>query len=102
MLRRFAYPTWTGSKSLSPARRARKQSAELLDFPGVAKEQFAHRETEELLTLLDGVAAKAGRSSVVTGIDIPADDLAGRRLGSDAGKQAWSLAQRYFSGTAPR
>jgi N-6 DNA Methylase len=60
VLRRFAYPTWTGSKSLSPARRARKQSAELLDFPGVAKEQFAHRETEELLTMLDGVAAKAG------------------------------------------
>ena len=32
----------------------------MLDFSGVAKEQFAHRETEELLTMLDGVAAKAG------------------------------------------
>jgi hypothetical protein len=50
----------------------------------------------------DGAAVQAGRTSVVTGIDIPADDLAGRRLGSDVGKRAWSLAQRYFTGAALR
>jgi hypothetical protein len=50
----------------------------------------------------DGVAAQAARSSVVTGIDIPADDVAGRTLGRDVGKRAWSLAQRYFSGAALR
>jgi hypothetical protein len=50
----------------------------------------------------DAAAAQAGRSSVATGIDIPADDIAGRRLGSDVGSRAWSLAQRYFSGVALR
>ena len=32
----------------------------LLDCARVAKEQFAHRETEELLAMIDGVAAKVG------------------------------------------
>src|SRR5204862_6103388 len=32
----------------------------LIDFRRVAKEQFAHRETEELVAMLDGVAAKTG------------------------------------------
>ena len=65
---------------------------------------FAAAEVLERATgrSYDGAAAQAGRSSVVTGIDIPADDLAGRRLGRDVGEKAWSLAQRYFSGTALR
>ena len=65
---------------------------------------FAAAEVLERATgrSYDGAAAQAGRSSVVTGIDIPADDLAGRRLGADVGAKAWSLAQRYFSGTAGR
>ena len=35
-------------------------SGQLLDCRGLAKEQFAHRETEQLLTMLDAVAAKTG------------------------------------------
>jgi Na+-translocating ferredoxin:NAD+ oxidoreductase RnfD subunit len=50
----------------------------------------------------DAAAAQAGRAGVATGIDIPADDSAGRALGTEIGKRAWSLAQRYFSGTALR
>ena len=50
-------------------------------------------------------AAAAGRASasdVAAGIDIPADVAAGRKLGVAAGRSAWSLAQRYFSGAAGR
>ena len=47
-------------------------------------------------------AATAGRSGLVTGIDIPADDLAGKKLGVAVGRNAWSLAQRYFAGTVLR
>jgi hypothetical protein len=45
-------------------------------------------------------ADQAGISRVYGGIHIPADDFAGRRIGSTIGKQAWALAERYFSGTA--
>src|SRR3954452_7744780 len=45
-------------------------------------------------------ADQAGISRIYGGIHIPADDFAGRRLGSTIGKQAWALAERYFSGTA--
>lgn len=37
----------------------------LLSFPRVAKEQFAYRETEELLTMLDGIAHKTGSRAQV-------------------------------------
>jgi ASPIC and UnbV/FG-GAP-like repeat/Domain of unknown function (DUF6851) len=45
-------------------------------------------------------ADQAGISRIYGGIHIPADDFAGRRIGSELGKRAWALAERYFSGTA--
>jgi FG-GAP-like repeat/ASPIC and UnbV len=47
-------------------------------------------------------ADQAGLSRIYGGIHIPADDFAGRRIGSRIGKQAWALAQRYFAGRARR
>jgi hypothetical protein len=44
-------------------------------------------------------ADQAGRSRLWGGIHIEADDFTGRRLGSQCGKAAWSLAQRYYAGT---
>jgi hypothetical protein len=32
------------------------------------------------------------------GIHVSPDDFAGRKMGSECGKAAWSLAQRYFEG----
>jgi membrane-associated phospholipid phosphatase len=43
---------------------------------------------------------QAGISRLYGGIHISADDLEGRRIGSQVGKGAWALAQRYFAGTA--
>ncbi len=45
-------------------------------------------------------AGQDGLAGVTTGTQTAADDLAGRRLGSRVGKQAWQLARRYFAGTA--
>jgi len=45
-------------------------------------------------------ADDAGVSRIYGGIHIAADDFAGRKLGSECGKGAWALAQRYFDGTA--
>jgi len=45
-------------------------------------------------------ADEEGISGLYAGTQIPADDVAGRRLGSRVGNEAWALAQRYFSGTA--
>jgi hypothetical protein len=45
-------------------------------------------------------ADQAGISRIFGGIHIPADDFAGRRIGSTVGKEAWVRAERYFSGTA--
>jgi len=45
-------------------------------------------------------ADDAGLSRLYGGIHISADDFAGRKLGSECGKSAWALAQRYFDGTA--
>ncbi len=45
-------------------------------------------------------ADQAGRSRLWGGIHIEADDFTGRRLGSECGKAAWALAQRYYTGTA--
>ena len=47
-------------------------------------------------------AATAGASDVEAGIDVPADVAAGRKLGAAAGRDAWSLAQRYFDGSVNR
>jgi hypothetical protein len=47
-------------------------------------------------------AARAERSGLDAGIDIPADDVAGQKLGAVAGRSALALARRYFAGTALR
>jgi len=44
-------------------------------------------------------ADDAGSSRLYGGIHVPPDDFAGRKLGSACGKEAWTLAQRYFEGT---
>lgn len=44
-------------------------------------------------------ADQAGVSRLYGGIHIVADDLAGRRLGSDCGTAAWVRAQEHFAGT---
>jgi len=46
------------------------------------------------------IADEEGISGLYAGTQIAADDLAGRRLGSQVGKQAWARAERYFAGTA--
>jgi hypothetical protein len=45
-------------------------------------------------------ADSAGTSRLWMGIHVPADDFAGRRVGSQCGKAAWELARRHFEGTA--
>ena len=45
-------------------------------------------------------ADQAGRSRLYGGIHISEDDLTGRVIGSQCGKSAWALAQRYYAGTA--
>jgi hypothetical protein len=47
-------------------------------------------------------ADQAGQSRLYGGIHIQADDFTGRIVGSTCGKDAWSLAQRYYSGLVPR
>lgn len=76
--------------------------------PGWVSEESAFAfAADEVLTSATGrsfarTAVKAGRSGLEAGIDIPADDLAGKKLGVAVGKNAWSLARRYFAGTARR
>jgi hypothetical protein len=41
---------------------------------------------------------QAGQSRLWGGIHIEADDFVGRQLGSQCGKAAWALAQRYYEG----
>jgi hypothetical protein len=45
-------------------------------------------------------ADQAGQSRLFGGIHIEADDFVGRVLGSECGTNAWTLAQRYYAGTA--
>lgn len=44
-------------------------------------------------------ADQVGLSRIWGGIHPPADDLAGRRVGAEAGQSAWALAQKYFDGS---
>ena len=46
-------------------------------------------------------ADQAGQSRLYGGIHIQADDFTGRRIGSQCGKEAWALAQRYYGGQGP-
>ena len=55
--------------------------------------------TLEWATYYDA-ADQAGLSRIYGGIHIAADDFTGRRLGSECGKAAWALAQRYYAGHA--
>jgi hypothetical protein len=41
---------------------------------------------------------QAGQSRLWGGIHVQADDFTGRRIGSECGKNAWALAQRYYAG----
>jgi len=50
----------------------------------------------------DDAADQAGQSRLFGGIHVQADDFTGRIIGSTCGKEAWALAQRYYSGTAGR
>jgi hypothetical protein len=43
---------------------------------------------------------QAGQSRLWGGIHTQADDFTGRIIGSECGKAAWALAQRYYNGTA--
>ena len=76
--------------------------------PGWVSDESAFAfAADEVLTSATGrsfarTAATAGRSGLEAGIDIPADDVAGRKLGITVGKNAWSLARRYFAGTVLR
>lgn len=44
-------------------------------------------------------ADEAGMSRIWGGIHPPADDFAGRRVGSEAGKAVWALVQKYWDGS---
>ena len=63
---------------------------------------FAYAADAVLGRAFARTAAQAARSDLAAGNDIPADDLAGRKLGVSVGRNAWSLARRYFAGTALR
>ncbi len=43
-------------------------------------------------------ADEAGQSRLYGGIHVQADDFTGRRLGSQCGQAAWTLARRYYAG----
>jgi hypothetical protein len=45
-------------------------------------------------------ADQAGTSRIFGGIHILADDFEGRRIGSRCGRDAWTLAERHYEGTA--
>ena len=45
-------------------------------------------------------ADQAGISRLYGGIHVPDDDLRGRVMGSQCGKDAWAMAGRYFDGSA--
>jgi hypothetical protein len=53
--------------------------------------------TLQWATYFDAADA-AGISRLYMGIHVPPDDFGGRRIGSQCGKAAWSLAERYFDG----
>ena len=55
--------------------------------------------TLEWATYFDA-ADTAGISRLYMGIHIPSDDFNGRLLGSECGRDAWALSEKYFDGTA--
>jgi hypothetical protein len=76
-------------------------------YPGWVSDGSAFgRAAAEILTAETGspryrrMADEEGISGLYAGTQIRADDLAGRRIGSQVGKRVWALAERYFAGTA--
>jgi hypothetical protein len=80
-------------------------------FPGglhertVAAGEFLHEQgPAETLTLqwatYADAADQAGLSRLFMGIHVAADDVEGRRIGRQCGRDAWALATDYFAGTA--
>lgn len=81
-------------------------------FPGgmatwtVKAGSFIHEEgptadvTLQWATYADA-SDQAGISRLFGGIHIEADDLEGRKIGSECGTGAWALAQQYYAGTVP-
>jgi len=79
-------------------------------FPGGLSEWTTHKgallheegPTEDVTlqwaTYFDA-ADQAGISRLFMGIHIAPDDAEGRKIGSECGREAWALAQRYFDGS---
>jgi hypothetical protein len=65
--------------------------------------QIEHGPSEDVTlqwaTYFDAADA-AGISRLYMGIHVSPDDVAGRQVGALCGKDAWTLAQRYFEGSA--
>ena len=65
--------------------------------------KFEHGPTTDIhlewATYYDA-ADQAGRSRLWGGIHIAADDLTGRKVGAECGKEAWARAQLYYQGRA--
>jgi hypothetical protein len=74
-----------------------KMSAEADSF--LSFERGPTRRTELQWATYYDAADLAGRSRRWGGIHVPEDDYAGRIAGSQAGIQAWELAQKYFTGS---
>ncbi|HKZ92847.1 MAG TPA: vanadium-dependent haloperoxidase, partial [Candidatus Limnocylindrales bacterium] len=67
---------------------------------GLRVEQGPSEDVELQWATYYDAADQAGISRLYGGIHIPADDFGGRIMGSQCGKDAWALANRYFDGTA--
>jgi hypothetical protein len=67
---------------------------------GLKVEQGPSEDVELQWATYYDAADQAGISRLYGGIHIPADDFAGRIMGSQCGRDAWALANRYFDGTA--
>jgi hypothetical protein len=67
---------------------------------GLLHEEGPTRDTTIQWATYVDAADQAGISRIYMGIHIPADDFAGRRIGSQCGLEAWERAQRYYDGSA--
>ena len=77
-------------------------------YPGWVSDESAFARaaatvlTSDMKRTFRRAANEAGLAAVYAGTETAADDLAGRKIGSQVGKRAWALAERYFAGTAPK
>jgi hypothetical protein len=77
-------------------------------YPGWVSDEsaFAQAAASVLTAETNGtfrrVATRAELAAVEAGTETAADDLAGRKIGAEVGRQALALARRYFAGTAPK